>query len=154
MSRFGNTGAQDPLPMSSNGARLIDVMQYFRASFPCWRNTSGPGKAKQWGLHSNFDYQTADLTRHMQPRGIAVLPADQWLESYDRLAPAAWHAKMNSHNMAMMTTQFSDAPYPFRPPLLKASTGPQACAQAKEISPALSFREKMTAEWKRRRSFT
>eukprot|EP00959_Pyramimonas_sp_CCMP1952_P404680 8481135-Pyramimonas_sp.AAC.1 len=68
---------------------------------------------------------------------------------------------MSSHNMAMMTTQFSDAvcyrnfcaliqslpsqPYPLRPPLLKAVTDSQACAQAKEISAALTFRDKMTA---------
>eukprot|EP00959_Pyramimonas_sp_CCMP1952_P072935 1524192-Pyramimonas_sp.AAC.1 len=65
----------------------------------------------------------------------------------------------------MMTTQFSDAvlyrnfcaviqslpsqPCPFRPPLLKAATDSQAYTQAKEISAALAFREKMTDEWKR-----
>eukprot|EP00959_Pyramimonas_sp_CCMP1952_P198294 4147946-Pyramimonas_sp.AAC.1 len=72
--------------------------------------------------------------------------------------------------MAMMTTQFSDAvcyrnfcaaiqslpsqPYQFRPPLLKAVTDSQAYTQAKEIPAALTYRDKMTAEWKRHHSLT
>eukprot|EP00959_Pyramimonas_sp_CCMP1952_P266579 5573359-Pyramimonas_sp.AAC.1 len=86
----------------------------------------------------------------MKARGIVVLSADQWIESYDKTSPTAWHAQMNSHNLAMMTTQSNDAvcyrnfcavikslpsqPYPFRPPLLKAVTDSQAYTQAKEIS--------------------
>eukprot|EP00959_Pyramimonas_sp_CCMP1952_P351219 7358256-Pyramimonas_sp.AAC.1 len=70
----------------------------------------------------------------MQNRGITVLPADQWIEAYDRITPQAWHAKQNNHNMTMFTTQFCDAvcyrnfcalnqslpsqPYPFRPPIM------------------------------------
>eukprot|EP00959_Pyramimonas_sp_CCMP1952_P105171 2198628-Pyramimonas_sp.AAC.1 len=69
----------------------------------------GPDKAKQWGVHPNFDYHTADLTRYMQARGIAVPSSEQWVESYDRVAPTDWHAKMNNHDMAMMATQFCDA---------------------------------------------
>eukprot|EP00959_Pyramimonas_sp_CCMP1952_P003150 65161-Pyramimonas_sp.AAC.1 len=77
---------------------------------------------------------------------------------------------MSSHNMAMMTTQFSDAvcyrnfcavlqslpsqPCPLRPPLLKAVTDSQAYTQAQEISAALTFSDKMTAEWKRHHSLT
>eukprot|EP00959_Pyramimonas_sp_CCMP1952_P284888 5955912-Pyramimonas_sp.AAC.1 len=85
-------------------SRFIDVIQYFRCP-----TVMGPGKAKQWGVHPNFDYHTADLTRHMQARGIAVFFSEQWVESYDRVTPTDWHAKMNNHNMAMMTTQFCDA---------------------------------------------
>eukprot|EP00959_Pyramimonas_sp_CCMP1952_P068310 1425684-Pyramimonas_sp.AAC.1 len=45
----------------------------------------------------------------MQSRGIAVLPSDHWIESYDGVTPTDWHAKQNNHNLAMMTTQFCDA---------------------------------------------
>eukprot|EP00959_Pyramimonas_sp_CCMP1952_P352121 7377848-Pyramimonas_sp.AAC.1 len=77
---------------------------------------------------------------------------------------------MSSHNMARMTTQFNDAvcyrsfcaviqslpsqPCPFRPPLLKAATDSQAYTQAMEISAALTFRNKMSAEWKRHHCLT
>eukprot|EP00959_Pyramimonas_sp_CCMP1952_P412214 8637824-Pyramimonas_sp.AAC.1 len=61
------------------------------------------------GSDPDFDFHTADLTRRMQARGIAVLPSDQWVESYDRLTPTARHAKMNNHTTAMVTTQFCDA---------------------------------------------
>eukprot|EP00959_Pyramimonas_sp_CCMP1952_P058993 1232136-Pyramimonas_sp.AAC.1 len=63
-----------------------------------------PGLSKQWRLSPNFDYLTSDLTRHMKVRGIVVPPADQWIDSYDRTSPTAWHAKQSNDNVAMMTT--------------------------------------------------
>eukprot|EP00959_Pyramimonas_sp_CCMP1952_P242278 5063988-Pyramimonas_sp.AAC.1 len=68
-----------PLHVTVDVSRSIDVTQYFRCPI-----VMGPGLAKQWGLHRNFDYLTCDLTRHMKAIGIAVLPADQWIESYDK----------------------------------------------------------------------
>eukprot|EP00959_Pyramimonas_sp_CCMP1952_P285752 5974809-Pyramimonas_sp.AAC.1 len=154
-----------PLHVMVDVSRFIDAMQCFRCP-----TVMGPGKAKQWGVHPNYGYHTAGLTRHMQARGMAVLSSDQWVKSYDRLTPTDWHAKMNNHNMAMMTTQYCDAvccrnfcaviqslpsqPYPFRPPVLKAVTDSQAYTQAQEISVALKLREKMTDEWKRHLSLT
>eukprot|EP00959_Pyramimonas_sp_CCMP1952_P311830 6526131-Pyramimonas_sp.AAC.1 len=71
----------------------------------------------------------------MKARCIVVPPAEQWIDSYDRKSPTAWHAKQNDHNMAMMITQFNDSvcyrnfcaviqslpsqPHPCRPPLLR-----------------------------------
>eukprot|EP00959_Pyramimonas_sp_CCMP1952_P395021 8276330-Pyramimonas_sp.AAC.1 len=106
----------------------------------------------------------------MQSCGIAVLPSDHWVESYDRVTHTDWHAKQKNHNLAMMTTHFCDAvcyrnfctliqslpsqPYPFRPPLLRAVTQSQAFTQAREIMDALHCREKTTTEWKRHLSLT
>eukprot|EP00959_Pyramimonas_sp_CCMP1952_P445172 9321494-Pyramimonas_sp.AAC.1 len=148
-----------PTHVKVDVSRFIDVMQCFRCL-----TVMGPGLSKQWTVGPNFDYLTSDLARHMKARGIAVLRADQWIDSYDKTSPTAWHAKVNSHNIAMMTTQFNDAacyrnfcaviqslpsqPYPFRPPLLKSVTDPRARTQAKEISAALAFRNNITEEWK------
>ena len=108
-------------------SRFMDVIQFFRCPL-----VMGPGNSDQWALDENFDFLCADLTRHMQNRGVTVLPIDHWIDAYDRDADK-WHAGQNTHNMVQMTLQFTHAvnfrnqcaisqslpsqAYPFRDPL-------------------------------------
>eukprot|EP00959_Pyramimonas_sp_CCMP1952_P326692 6838566-Pyramimonas_sp.AAC.1 len=44
----------------------------------------GPGEARQWGLPDKFDDLMDDIVFMFPGRGIAVLPAEQWVDTQDR----------------------------------------------------------------------
>eukprot|EP00959_Pyramimonas_sp_CCMP1952_P020688 436377-Pyramimonas_sp.AAC.1 len=56
----------------------IEVMNYFRCP-----TVMGPGKARQWGLSDRFDNLTGETVSMFAGRGIAVLPAEQWIDTRD-----------------------------------------------------------------------
>eukprot|EP00959_Pyramimonas_sp_CCMP1952_P069072 1442186-Pyramimonas_sp.AAC.1 len=86
-------------------------------------------------------------------RGIAVLFADQWIETSDRPHTNSWHPQKTDHNLAQLPPQFMYAatlrnlsavplspptqPFPFRHWLIQLVNDYQGHAQAMEMREAL-----------------